>query len=476
MIMKKTILLLPIILIISLSSCSVGPDFENPQIDTLQVYRFDTLKVDSIANIEWWDLFSDSTIDSLVVTALEQNKDLNIAIARIEEARAGLTFTGADRYPKLDISAGASRGNYALGIHLPNTSNNFSISPSLSWEIDFWGKYRRATESARANLLASEYSLRTVQLGLISEVVGTYFQLLDYKQRLEISKATLRTREESLNIIQQRYDKGIVPELDLNQAQIQKEIAASAVPFFERLVSKTENGLSVLLGKNPGIIKNSGISISDQEIPPEIPIGIPSDILQRRPDILQAESLLHAQNAKVGVAAAQQYPSISLTGILGVASNDLSTLTDGGLGWAVGGSLLSPLFNFNKNSARVEVEAAKTKQALFNYEKTVLNAFREVEDALIDIDTYKRELAAKTRQVAAAKNAESLSRMRYDQGVASYLEVLDSERTLFNSELELSQAKQLYLTTFVRLYKSLGGGWITQKEQAEYEANSNETK
>jgi len=466
--MKKLLLVIPIILVVFLTSCSVGPDFEKPQVDTLQVYRFDTLKVDSIANIEWWDLFSDPTIDSLVVIALEQNKDLNIAVARIEEARAGLTYTGADRYPKLDISAGASRGNYALGIHLPSTTNNFSISPSLSWEIDFWGKFRRATESARANLLASEYSLRTVQLGLISEVVGTYFQLLDYKQRLEISKATLRTREESLNIIQQRYDKGIVPELDLNQAQIQKEIAASAVPIFERFVAKTENALSVLLGKNPGVIKNRGMSISEQEVPPEIPVGIPSDLLLRRPDILQAESLLHTQKAKVGVAAAPQYPSISLTGILGIASDDLSTLTDGGLGWAVGGSLLAPLFNFNKNSARVEIEEAKTRQALFNYEKTVLNAFREVEDALVDIDTYKRELEAKRRQIAAAKNAESLSRMRYDQGVASYLEVLDSERTLFNSALELSQAKQSYLTTFVRLYKALGGGWISKEEKENF--------
>ncbi len=469
--MKKLLLLIPIALVITLSSCSVGPDFVKPQIDTLQTYRFDTLKVDSIANLEWWNLFDDVMIDTLVLTALEQNKDLHIAVARIEEARAGLTFTGADRYPSLDIQAGAGRGNFVGGQKFASEANTFSVTPALSWEIDFWGKYRRATEVARANLLASEYSLRTVQIGLISEVVGTYFQLLDFNQRLDIANATLKSREKSLDIIQQRYDKGIIPELDLNQAQIQREIAAAAVPAFERLVSKTENALSILLGKNPEAIKN-GKSLNEQQTPPEIPVGIPSDILLRRPDVLQAENLLHAQNARVGVAVAQQYPSLSLTALLGVASDDLSTLTSNGLAWSVGGSLLGSLFNFNKNSARVEIEEAKTRQSLFNYEKTVLNAFREVEDALVDIDTYKREVEAKERQVKAAKNAESLSRFRYNQGVASYLEVLDTERTYFSSALDLSQTRQNYLTTYIKLYKALGGGWVSETEKK----NSNNTE
>ena len=457
--MKKILLLIPILLVITLSSCSVGPDFVKPEVDTLETYRFDTLKVDSIANLEWWNLFDDEMIDTLVLTALKENKDLRIAVARIEEASAGLTFTGADRYPKLDIQAGIARGNFAGGQKFSSETNSFSVTPALSWEIDFWGKYRRATEVARATLLASEYSLRTVQIGLIAEVIGTYFQLLDSRQRLDIAKATLKSREESLNIIKQRFDKGIVSELDLNQAQIQREIAMAAIPSFERLVSKTENTLSVLLGKNPGVIKN-GKTLKDFYNVPKIPVGIPSELLLRRPDILEAESLLQAQNARVGVAAAQQYPSFSLTALLGVASDDLSTLTNNGLAWSTGASILGPLFNFNKNSARVEIEEAKTRQSLFNYEKTVLNAFREVEDALVDIDTYKREVEAKERQVKAARNAESLSRFRYNQGVASYLEVLDTERTSFSSSLELSQAKQRYLTSYITLYKALGGGWI----------------
>jgi len=261
--MKNYLFPLLAMIIIALSSCSVGPDFQKPQIDTLQTYRFDTLKVDSIANLEWWNLFDDPMIDTLVLTALEQNKDLHIAVARIEEARAGLTFVGADRYPKLDIQAGAGSGNFFGGQKFTDEMTTYSVTPALSWEIDFWGKFRRATESARANLLASEYSLRTVQIGLITEVIGTYFQLLDYQQRLDIANATLKSREESLGIIQQRYDKGIIPELDLNQAQIQREIAAASVPSFERLVSKTENALSILLGKNPGAIEN-GKSLSEQ--------------------------------------------------------------------------------------------------------------------------------------------------------------------------------------------------------------------
>jgi len=470
--MKKLLLLIPILIGIILTSCSVGPDFEKPQIDTLQVFRFDSLKVDSVANLEWWSMFSDSLIDTLVLTALEENKDINIAVARIEEARAGLTFTGADRYPRLDISAGANRGNSVGAFKLNTTSNAFSISSVLSWEIDFWGKYRRATEAARANLLASEYGLKTVQLGLISEVVSTYFQLLDFKQRLKISKATLKTRDASLDIIRQRYEQGIIPELDLNQAEIQREIAAASVPIFEREVAKRENALAVLLGRVPSKIK-TGINLNNEEVPPKIPAGLPSDILQRRPDVQQAEFLLKAQNARIGVAAAQQYPSISLTGLLGVASTDLSTLTSNGLAWSVGGSLLGPLFNFNKNSARVEIEEAKTRQSLFNYERTVLNAFREVEDVLVDIDTYERELSSMERRVKAAKNAESLSRMRYNQGATSYLEVLDAERTLFSSELDLSKTKSLYLASYIRLYKALGGGWINPKDQSERQDSKN---
>lgn len=475
--MKRSLLLLigiPV-LMYTLSSCSMGPDFQKPEVETPAQYRYDSLKIDSVATLKWWDLFNDPVLDTLIITALRENKNLLVAISRIEEARANLGFTGADRYPKLDIKADALRGNItAKQLGIEQTGNSFFIGPVLSWEIDFWGKFRRATESARAQLLASEFSLRTVQISLISEVISTYFLLMDFRQRLEIATNTLAAREKSLNIIQHRFDRGIVAEIDLNQSQIQKEIAAVAIPVFERLAAQTENALRILLGKLPGEIKE-GYPLHDQIIPPDIPTGLPSDLLIRRPDIAEAEYLLMAQNANIGVAVAKMFPSISLTGVLGLASSDLSTLTDGSTAWSLSGGLLGPLFNFNKNTLRVEIEEARTEQALYKYENTVLIAFREVEDALIEVETYKRQLAAKQRQFNAAKNAENLSQQRYDQGVTSYLEVLESQRSSFNAELELSEVKKDYLNAYVKLYKSLGGGWITKEEMDEAE-NQTETE
>jgi len=479
--MKKFLILIAFTPLLFLTNCAVGPDFQKPQIDTLQVYRYDSLNViDTLAVLKWWELFNDPILDTLIHQALNENRDLRIAAARIQEARANLGFTGADRYPKLDIQAGAARGNYGVGIKLPETSSNFFITPVLSWEIDFWGKFSRATESAEAQLLASEYSLRKVQVSLISEVIGTYFLLLDYAQRLDISRQTLESRLISLDIIQQRFDQGIIPEIDLNQAQIQKEIAEASIPAYERAYSQTENSLSILLGKNPGVIKN-GKPLYEQIVPPEIPVGLPSQLLSRRPDIAEAEFLLMAQNAQVGVAVAQRFPSISLTGILGLASSDLSTLTDGGTAWSISGGLLGPIFNFNKNIARVEVEEARTEQALYKYENTVLNAFREVEDALIGIETYSKQVASIERQFAAADNASNLSRDRYNQGVTSYLEVQETERAAFNANLELSATKKDYLNAYVKLYKALGGGWLTEEEmkesgQAAQEASKGENK
>jgi len=344
-----------------------------------------------------------------------------------------------------------------------SAQNNFFIAPVVNWEIDFWGKFRRANEAARSELMASAYSLRTVQIGLIAEVVSTYFKLLDYHRRFEISHRTLESRTESLRIISQRYEKGIVPEIDLNQSQIQLEIANANIPATERQIAKTQHALSILVGRLPGSI----ITSTDWEkeiLPPVVPVGLPSQLLERRPDILQSEYLLMAQNARIGVAKAMMFPSISLTGIFGAASTELSALTTGDPAWSISGSLLGPLFNFNKNTLRVEIQEERTKQALFSYDNTVLNAFREVEDALVEVKTYKLQLKSVRRKNLAAKNAAQLSAERYDKGVTSYLEFLDAERTFFSVELELSRIKQQYANSFVRLYKALGGGWLSEEE------------
>jgi multidrug efflux system outer membrane protein len=469
--MMRTIAISILICSLSLSGCLLGPDFKRPVVETEEKYRFETVTGDSPVNLKWWELFDDPVLASLVIMALQENKDVLIAASRIEEARAFLGFTRADQYPRLDIEGDASRGNIAGIARAPSTDNNFYIAPALSWEIDFWGKFRRATESARAELLASEYGLRTVQISLISEVISTYFLLLDYHQRLEISRRTLDSRVKSLKIIQLRFDYGIVPELDVNQAQILKEVAAAAIPFYQRSIGKTENTLSILLGRLPDTIQK-GTPLEKQSMPPGIPTGLPSSLLNRRPDIMQTEYLLQAQNAKIGIAQALRLPAIRLTGRYGGASDELDSLTSGGAAWSAGGSLVGPLFDFKQSAQRVEIERERTRQALLAYENTVLLAFREVEDALIEIETYREEIAATERRTKAARNATALSNERYDKGVTSFLEVLDNERILFDVELELSQIQQNYLNAYVRLYKALGGGWISTEEMETAKAQS----
>lgn len=448
-----------------LYSCAVGPDFQKPEMPTPMYFtNYDSLAVDTLVNLKWWEIFNDPILDTLVITALNENKNVLIAISRIEEARANLGFTEADIFPRLDLQGSATRGNYAGGgIKLDSETNGFFIAPVVNWEIDFWGKFRRANESAQAQYLASEFSLRKIQISLITEVVSTYFLLLDFKERLKISEETLESRMESLRIIQERFNKGIIPEIDLNQAQIQKEIAAATVPLYKRLVAQTEHSLSILLGQMPAQVR-TGIRLDDRSDPEEVPVGLPSQLMERRPDIAEAFYQLQSQNAQIGIAVAQMFPAINLTGLIGFASNELSTLTEGDPAWSISGSLLGPIFNFGKNTSRVEIQESRTEQALYQYENIVLNAFREVEDALIEVQSIKEQLEATKRQYVAASNAQKLSRMRYDGGVTSYLEVLESERTLFSVELQLSETRQLYLNSYIKLYKALGGGWISKEE------------
>ncbi|MEN8690463.1 MAG: efflux transporter outer membrane subunit, partial [Desulfobacterales bacterium] len=279
---------------ILLSGCAVGPDFKQPVVATPESYRLDTMPVDTAEELKWWELFDDPVLYTLVSTALENNRDLKIAISRIEQARAFLGFTRADQYPALNIQGGANGGNFLGSSRSDSTDSTYFIAAPLSWEIDLWGKFRRATAAARAELIASEYGLRTVQLSLVADVVNAYYVLLDFHQRLAISEFTLQSRLKSLDIIQQRFDKGIIPELDLNQAQVQKEIAAAAIPSFQRSIAQTENALSILLGQLPESIK-TGIDLNSQTLPPDIPTGLPSSLLERRPDVLEAMYLLKAQ-------------------------------------------------------------------------------------------------------------------------------------------------------------------------------------
>jgi hypothetical protein len=305
----------------------------------------------------------------------------------------------------------------------------------------------------------------------LATLLGVFFypMLLLFSQRLALSRFTLGSRQESLAIIQKRFDRGIIPEIDVNQAQIQREIAVAAIPLYRRGIAKTEHVLSILLGQYPQAIK-TGQELHLQPIPPAIPAGLPSTILERRPDVSVALAQLHSQTAKIGVAEAMRFPAISLTGLLGVGSFELNAVTDSGEIWSAGAGLVGPIFNWNKNIRRVDIEEERTRQALLNYEKVVLQAYREVADALVEIDTLQEQLMAVTRKNDAAKNANMLSKLRYDKGATSYLEVLDTERTLFSVGLEQSELQQQYRNAYVKLYKALGGGWLSEEEMTESSA------
>jgi multidrug efflux system outer membrane protein len=462
-------LITAVVVLMGLTGCTLGPDFVKPDMTPPEAYRTDIMPATSADDLKWWELFDDPMLYDLVTTALANNKDIGIAVSRMEEARASLGFTRADQFPQLDLQGGANRGTFSGGVRSEDTNYYAYIAPVLSWEIDFWGKYRRATESARATLLASEYAVKTVQLALVSEVASAYYILLDFHQRLAISRATLESRKESLRIIRLRFEKGTVPEIDLNQAQIQLEVAVESIPLYESQIANTENALSILLGRMPAAVP-TGAKLQDQALPPDIPAGIPAAVLTRRPDIAQAMYALQAQNARIGVAQALRLPAVSLTGLLGLATSEVSGIqSDGGV-WAVGGSLLGPIYDFGKSRSRVDIEKALTQQSRYTYEKAVLTAFREVDDALTDIGSLKRQTASIERRLKAAANANFLSKARYDRGVTSYLEVLDSERALFEVELGNSERRRQLFNAYVQLYKALGGGWLTKEAMTEAEA------
>ena len=466
--MKKILIILTLGLIIYISGCKLGPDFEKPEYLGPTAYRFDSVTTDTIVNLRWWELFNDPVLNTFIKRALENNKDIMVAAARVDAARANLGYTKADQWPVFGYNVGASTGN-SLGGFVTNesVSSNFFAFPEMSWEIGFWGKYRRLNESAQAELLASEFGLRTVQVSLITAVASTYFSLLDNTMKLEISRETLAARDSSLQIIQARFDFGVVAEIDLNQSQIQKFISAAAIPYYERQIAFNKSTISILLGEYPSEVP-IGKELFDQAEPVDIPNGLPSQLLLRRPDVMQAEAFYAAQNARIGAAQAARWPSLNITGLFGVASSSLTSLTAAGLGWSAGGVILGPLFQFGKNKRRVEIEVANTEAALREYEGVALQAFKEVEDALIAIQTLHRELLAQEQRSIAAMNAEYLSNERYDKGQTSYLEVLEQQRQSFDAQLSFSATKAYLLNSYVALYKALGGGWLSLEEEEAY--------
>ena len=457
--------------LLSLWSCKSGQNYQGAEMILPDQYRFsdtayqqqfelvnvDTLQLDSLINIDWFRIFDDPILDSLIQKAIDSNQDLEIAAENIQQAQSALVIQRSQMLPNISYSAGAQRGNFIAG-NAGSTTNLFTGFGGVNWEIDFWGKYRRLNEAARADILRTEEGFRATQLSLMSTVATSYFQLLEYKLRLEISNQTLALRDSMQGIIEQRFEKGIIAEIDVNQAQIQTAIAAGSVPLWERLISQTENQLSVLVGELPKSIP-TGTELINQSLDLSIPEGLPSQLLARRPDIRLAEEELIISNALIGAAKANRLPNISLTGLLGVAGQDISNLGAGGAAWNLGGTVLGPLFNWGALKRQVDIEESRTRQAVLNYERTVLEAFREVENTLLNIESLKKELIAREAHVKAALRAMFLSQERYNQGVTSYLEFLESQRQAFDSQLNFAGTKQELLSSYAQLYKALGGGW-----------------
>ncbi|MCZ6754164.1 MAG: efflux transporter outer membrane subunit [Gemmatimonadetes bacterium] len=442
---------------LSTGACKKGPDYTPPPVAEFQQFRDSITTPESIANLTWWELFADTTLQGLIATAVAENRDVRIALARIAEARAQAGFVRADLYPRVDIAGGvsATEAFNSDGTQVP--VRDAFLAADVFYEVDLWGRISRSNEAAAQELMASEEAYRSITLTLVSDLGSLYLLLRDLDTRLDISQETYQTRLDAVAILQARFDAGVITEVDVNQAQIELADAEAAVEVFKRLRTQTENALSVLMGHTPEEIRR-GLPLTQQTMPPEIPVGLPADLVRRRPDILEAERRLAAQTARIGVAEALKFPQLSLTGSAGLSDD----FTSGGLTSAIlniGANLFGPLFNAGRNQRRVDIEVARTEQLLNRYEQTILTAFQEVEDAVVAVYTYRAEHESRVRQVEAARNATELSWARYQGGITSYLEVLDLQRSLFGAELAASETLQRELSSTVELYKALGGGW-----------------
>jgi multidrug efflux system outer membrane protein len=448
------------------SSCVVGPNYKRPDVPAPSAYRGAAAEpaakpdIASFSDQKWWDAFQDDALRDLIRTALQQNYDARIAAARILEARALLGITRADQLPAVTAAASVfnERSPEVAG-RPPVETSPAQLSASFAWELDFWGKLRRATESARANLLSEEWAQRQVISSLVSDMATAYFQLRELDLELEISRQTLASRRDSLRLTQILADGGATSLLDVRQAEQLVFGAGAAISDLELRIEQEENFISILGGKNPDTVAR-GRRLVDQPHPPEVPAGLPSSLLERRPDILQAEQQLVAANAQIGVAKADYFPQISLTAVGGYQSSALTRLFSGPAGlWTFGATAVQPIFTGGRIRNRVKFAEARTQEATFVYQRTVQQAFREVSDSLVAYRKSQDVRAQLQQLTTAAEDATRLSNMRYRGGAASYLEVLDSETRFFTAQLQLAQAELRELQSLVQIYRSLGGGW-----------------
>jgi multidrug efflux system outer membrane protein len=444
----------------------VGPDYRRPEVEVPAAWRLGETEAGEISNIAWWDQFQDPALSDLVRTALANNKDLEIATANVDQAFAQYAIARSAQFPQVNAGASAARERSSANAPSPGGRivNDYAVNLSASFELDVWGKLRRTTESARASLLASEQGKRTVVLTVVTAVATGYIQLRALDRQLEIAQYTSKSLGEAARLQRVRFEEGAVPQSDYLQAESQYRDAVARVPELEREIAQQENFISVLLGRNPGTIAR-GRDI-DALLFPAVPEGLPASLLERRPDIRQAEQNLIAANANIGVARAAYFPDISLTALLGLESAQLSDLFKGpSKAWSFGAGVLQPIFNAGRISSQVAQAEALQRQALHAYEKSIISAFQDVENALIDRTKFGQVREEQAKNVEALRRFRDLADLRYREGATIYLEVANAEQSLFNAELAYVATQAQLFQSYSNLYKAMGGGWVEEAER-----------
>jgi len=454
----------------ALAGCMVGPDYHRPEVAAPAAYLFQPRQTDVTADPEWWKQFGDPVLDALIAEALASNRNVKIAAANVEQAAGVLQSTRSPLFPQFSYQAVAGRdrftenGTTSLASGISNPTNVYTALAGASWEIDLWGRVRRLTEAAQANLLATDEAKRGVILSLVSTVATGYLQLRGLDEQLLMAERTLATYAESLRVMELKYQYGRVSEMNVEQARARYQTAAAQIPRVRRDIALLEDALSIVLARNPGRIPR-GKAIFELALP-TVPAGLPSELLERRPDLLQAEQQLIAANAQIGAAKAQYFPTISLTAALGSASTDLSNLFKGpARTWNFAGSIVGPIFTGGAIAGQVAQAEGAQKAALLSYEQAIQSAFADVDNALVTRATLEEQVAAQEKLVKALRGYARLARLQFDGGRAPYSTVLQAEEQLFPAELDWAAARAQLCASLVGIYKAMGGGWVAAAER-----------